>query len=299
MAQKQMVTMCSCANGLIRPWGAPDVFAFLLRARPIMKGGVKLIVCASVGCVGTASLLLATGSSGQSSPALQMSVATAIQQMEMAHEATPGGVPRSYDWQARPVVQAGNRPPSGFHALTGWGQIFVSSSAEPATLNVSLRNFRTYRLSRSGDLELIQSTNTLDGAQFNPDYRNNVNIEAQIGTDANGYTTVVTNPRAAFHFWPSAGKVRFDSRNMAGILVAVEARINLKDGQAAADVDNKYVLSVGADYWAAIDSTWNHYRSNVGVAIGRFQFLTTEWKCFTMTTIPKENSAALAMLPAC
>jgi hypothetical protein len=239
-----------------------------------MKDGVRLIVCASAGCVGAALLLLATRSSGQSLPALQLSVGTAVQQMQMAHEATPDGVPLSYDWQARPVIQAGNRPPGGFHAITGWGQIFLSSKATPVTLDVSLRNFRTYRLSRSGDLQLIQSTNTLDGAQFNPDYRGNVNIAAQIGADANGYTTVVTNPRAAFHFWPSAGKVKFDSQNMAGILVAVEARINLKDGQAAADVDNKYVLSVGADYWAAVDSTWNNYRSNAGIAIGRFQFLT-------------------------
>jgi hypothetical protein len=264
-----------------------------------MKGAMKLIVCASAGCVGVTLLLLAMRSPAQSSPALPLSVSTAVQQMQMPHEAIPNGVPTSYDWQARPVIQAGNRPPDGFHAITGWGQIFLSSKAKPVTLDVSLRNFRTYRVSSSGDLQLIQSTNKVDGAQFNPDYRGNVNIAAQIGADANGYTTVVTDPRAAFHFWPSAGKVNFDSRNMAGVLVAVEARIDLMEGQTPADVDNKYVLSVGADYWAATDSTWNHYRSNAGIAIGRFQFLTTEWKCFTMTTIPKEDSAALATLSAC
>lgn len=265
-----------------------------------MRDRLKLIVWATAGCVGAALLVRSARSSGEAVPALPLSVATAVQQMQMAHEALPNGVPLSYDWQARPVIQAGNHPPNGFRAMTGWGQIFLASRAAPVALNVSLRHFRTYRLSSAGELQLIQSTDTLEGAQFNPDYRGNINLPAQIDTQTHGYTTVVTNPRAAFHFWPSGGKVKFDPQNMAGIVVAVEARIEPKDGQAAADVDNKYLLSVGADYWEALDSTWNHYRSNAGIAIGRFQFLSTEWKCFTMTTVARgDRAAALATLPAC
>jgi hypothetical protein len=264
-----------------------------------MKYGLKLAVGAGLGFAGVALLLVSLHSSGRSSPALQSTIGAAVQQMQLPHEATPQGVPASYQWQPRPLIQAGNHPPSGFHAITGWGQIFLASGATPVTLNVSLRNFRTYILSSSGELQQVQSTDTLEGAQFNPDYRGNINIPAEIGADPNGYTTVVTNPRAAFHFWPSGGKVNFDSQDLAGVVVAVEARIDPKDGQAAADVDNKYALSVGADYWIAANSTWDNYRSNAGIAIGRFQFLTTEWKCFTMTTVPERGSAALPTVFAC
>ncbi|SMG44105.1 hypothetical protein [Paraburkholderia susongensis] len=264
-----------------------------------MRTGRKFIVGTGLVCLGVALSLIALRTSGQSSPALQSTIGDAVQQMQMAHEATPTGVPPSYSWQAQSVIQAGNRPPGGFHAITGWGQIFRASGAAPVTLNVSLRNFRTYLLQTSGDLQLLQSTNTLDGAQFNPDYQGNVNTPAEIGVDSNGYTSVVTNPNLAFQFWPSAGKVNFNSRNLAGIVVVVEARINPANGQAAADVDNKYILSVGADYWAAVNSVWDNYRSSAGVATGRFQFLTTEWKCFTMTTVPERNSAALPVLFAC
>ncbi|MBN3845227.1 MULTISPECIES: hypothetical protein [Burkholderiaceae] len=256
-----------------------------------MKKSLKFAACVL--------LLVVVRASGQSAVALQSSIVDAVQQMHMPNEGRPSGVPPSYSWQTQPVVQAGNSPPAGFHAITGWGQIFLVAGAAPVSLNVSLRNFRTYLLSTSGKLQLIQSTNTLDGAQFNPDYQGNINIPADIRLDSGGYTSVMTNPKAAFHFWPTAGKVNFDSSNLAGILVAVEARINPATGQTAAEVDNRYVLSVGADYWAGVNSVWDNYRSSAGVAVGRFQFLTTEWQCFTMTTIFARNRTAQTTLFSC
>jgi len=250
---------------------------------------------------GSTSLLTVVGSaaSADQMASLRITIGEAVQDMKLAHEAIPYGVPESYSWQARPVIDAGNRPPPNFRAITGWGQIFSANGTAPVHLNVSLRNLRTYVLLTSGDLELIQSSSSFDGGQFNTDYKNNINTPAEIVSDADGNSSVTPNPFAAFHFWPAAGKVKFEPREVRGIIVTVEARINPKNGQTDADVNKKLVLSVGADYWLGTDSRWDNYRTNVGVALGRFRYVSTEWKCFTMTTITGDDSSILATKILC
>lgn len=250
---------------------------------------------------GAVGLVIVAGSAAPADGAapLQFSIGEAAQQMKRRHEAKPYGVPESYSWQAQPVVQPGNGPPPGFHAITGWGQIFRARGTAPVSLDVSIKNLRTYVLLTSGKLELIQASNSLDGAQFNTDYRNNASTPAQIGSDADGNTSVVTNPFAAFHFWPTSGKVTFEPRTVRGVVVAVEAKVNLKGRQTAADVDRKLILSVGADYWVAQDSRWDNYRTNVGVGMGRFGYISTEWRCFTMTTITDHDASILSTQVLC
>lgn len=251
---------------------------------------------------GAAGLMIVVGSAasanGEEAP-LRFSIGEAALAMKGPHEAKPYGVPNSYRWQARPFVQAGSHPPAGFRAITGWGQIFRASGTDPVNLDVSIRNLRTYILLPSGKLELIQSSSSLDGAQFNPDYRNNANTPADIRSDADGDTSVSTNPFAAFHFWPSSGRVTFEPGTVRGVVVAVEAKINTKHGQTVADVNHRLILSVGADYWVAPDSRWDNYTTNIGVAMGRFSYLGTEWKCFTMTTITDHEASILSARLLC
>jgi hypothetical protein len=144
---------------------------------------------------------------------------------------------------------------------------------------------RTYVVLQSGQIELLQAPSAVDGAQFRTDYAKNANQPASIKSDGQGNTTVTVDPFAAFHFWPSAGRADFDPRNVKGVIVALEAKIDLKDGQTADQVDHNLILSVGADYWLARNSPWDNYRTNVGVGMGQFRYIGADWRCFTMTTI--------------
>jgi hypothetical protein len=230
---------------------------------------------------------------------IQMSVSDTVRSMRLPHEALPAGVPADYSWRSSPVIQAGNRVPPTYRAMTGWGQVFLASGARPAHASISFRNFRTYLLLQSGELRLVQSTNTIEGANFNPDYRHNISRPASLNTASDVETVVATDPGYAFHFWPKAGRVDMDPAAVRGVIVALEARVSPTNGQAAADVRRKYILSMGADYWTTRTSAWDDYKTNAGVAIGRFQYVTNDWRCFTMTTLTEQDTRMLGKSFAC
>jgi len=230
---------------------------------------------------------------------LQSTIGDAVRQMQQPHQADPNGVPPSYSWAAQPVIQAGNRPPANFKAITGWGQVFLASDTSPIKRTISLRNFKTYVLNNANQLVPVQSATSLDGSQFNTDYANNANTPASISNTASGLTTVPTDPTKSFQFWPSEGKAAFDPSTLKGIIVAVEAKIDAPAGTTDPLINNNYVLSVGADYWLATNSVWDNYRSSAGVGTGRFTFLTTSWQCYTMTTITGQDLTILPMAFAC
>ncbi|WP_158380728.1 hypothetical protein [Paraburkholderia fungorum] len=245
--------------------------------------------------IGSAHIAVAASvlSSGGGAP-LTTTVGDAIAEMHIPHAAAPYGVPSSYDWQKGPVVQAGNRPPQSFRALTGWGQVYRVAGAAPVSRTVLLRNFRTYILTRAGELQLVQSPSSLTGSMFDADYKNNKNTKAEIKIDPSGITSIVTNADKSFQFWPAAGKTQFDPHTLRGVVVAVEAKL-VSENEGDGDVNGKgdYILSVGGDYWLATNSKWDNYRSSAGIATGRFSYITTSWKCFTMTTIDDADASII------
>ncbi|WP_213767076.1 hypothetical protein [Caballeronia sp. dw_19] len=230
---------------------------------------------------------------------LTITIGEAVRHMKMPHEAIPYGVPASYNWSKKPVVQDINAAARNFRSMTGWGQIFRADGTEPISLRVSLRNLRTYVLTTSGNLELVQSENSFDGAQFETDYKGNRHTQADIGRDAQGNIAVTTNPFAAFHFWPTSVRAAIDPQAVRGVIVTLEAKLDPEPGSTEADLSKRLVLSVGADYWLAMDSEWDNYRTNLGLGVGRFEYVGTQWKCFTMTTIDREDARILATAIQC
>lgn len=225
-------------------------------------------------------------------PAASPSVAisAAVAQMQLPHEAIPSGVPNGYSWQCDPVIDAGNTPPSGFAAITGWGEVYLATGAKPVNRQVSFRNFRTYILTTADALTLVQSMDSVVGALFNPDYQGNVNVPAVVAS-SKGVTTVTAEAAYAFQFWPP-NKASIDPATLAGVIVVTEAMI-AADGPVSND---DYVLALGADYWVAVDSVYGDGKNNVGVATGRFCYLTDSWQSFTMTTISPAQCASLPHL---
>lgn len=230
---------------------------------------------------------------------LTITIGEAVRHMKMPHQAIPYGVPASYSWRARPVAQAMGAAERNFRSMTGWGQIFRVAGTEPISLRVSIRNLRTYVLTTSGNLELVQSENSFDGAQFHTDYKDNLHTQANIGRDAQGNLVVATDPFAAFHFWPTSVRPAIDPQAVRGVIVTLEAKLDPEPGRTVADLSKRLVLSVGADYWLAKDSEWDNYRTNLGIGVGRFEYVGTRWKCYTMTTINRVDARILATAIQC
>lgn len=265
-----------------------------------MKNHRNLWTLRSFASIGVACLC-ATASAGNTDDSLPLrtTVGDAVKQMRRPHVAVPDGVPVSYSWRLTPVIEQGSGPPKDFHAITGWGQVFRAVGSTPTSYRIALRNLRTYVLRKSGELELVQASSAIDGAQFRPDYKDNLATPAQIEHDAEGNTVVRTEPFAAFHFWPEAGKVSIDPGTVKGVLVTIEARIEPEAGKRDRDMDHQLMLSAGADYWLAENSSWDRYRTNVGIGMGRFAYMSTQWQCYTMTTIRRSDAALLSAAVPC
>jgi hypothetical protein len=233
------------------------------------------------------------GASGTASTSISTStVANAAAQMQLPHEAHPNGVPLDYDWAAAPVIWQ-PAPPAGFTSMTGWGEIQFAAGAgtTAAADTVQMQNYNTYLLSSSGQLTLVQSQGSIDGAQNAPTFAGNTAYPTQL-SNSGGITTVLLNPSEAFQFFPPnrtaipAGTV--------GVITTVQAKISAPAGVTDPNINNSYILALGADWWLSESAQWSASTiNNYGVGTGRFVFLTTEWQSFTFTSI-QNPSAALA-----
>lgn len=205
-------------------------------------------------------------------------------QQPLNHQAVPLGVPQGYSWQAHGNVQAGSNPPSGYSAMTAWGQVFQVSGSASIPLTLSLRHYKTYVLTTSNQLIQVQNQGTIAGAQFLPDYSGNSNTSANI-VNSNGVMTVTVLPDKAFQFWPS-GRVSIspyiNPNTIKAWVVAVEAKVSLPSGTTDPGINTNYLLSVGADYW---QTTSAPYPNNAGIGQGRMTYLTTDWTCKVFSNV--------------
>lgn len=261
------------------------------------RAGVLLTVVLAVVAATTAG---ARGSAAQREPlaakagrqhgrfASINSIQTIIDDMTLPYEGRPHGVPDSYDWARRPQMGLANHPPTTWHALTAWGQLYEDARGNPArNTRVEIRNMRTYILNkRDGAWRRVQSSKDVEGAAYREDFVEDINKKADVRREADGGISVTAGGGYNFHFWPSDGRAAINPRDIGGVFVTVEARLVVNDAAKPDDRRRgRYLLSVGADYWASRHATWNHFKTNDAVGVGRFKYVTEQWQAFNFTTL--------------
>jgi len=219
------------------------------------------------------------------------SITTIIYDMTPPHEGMPHGVPTSYNWASEPRVGWGNNP-QGFQALTGWGQLYEAATGNPATnTRVQIRNIKAYMLSkRDSQWLLLQSSIKVEGAAYREDYVGDVSRAADIRYEPDGSVSVKVGLGYNFHFWPSNGRASIDPNDVGGILTNVEARLVIDNPQQVDDRSQaRYLLSMGGDYWLNLTAKWDYWKTNGDIGIGKFKYVTTQWRAFNMTTLSPEQ----------
>ena len=218
------------------------------------------------------------------------SIETIVGDMHLPHEGIPHGVPRGYDWATGPRIQRGNNT-TGFQALTAWGQFYEDDGGNPAAnTRVQIRNIRTYILGKQdGAWHLVQSSSSVTGAAYREDFIGNVHKPADIRNEPDGGISATAGGGYNFHFWPK-GRVSIAPGNIAGVYATVQARLivdnrHLPDDRATA----RYLFNMGGDYWLNLTAGWDNLRTNRGIAIGRFKYVTGEWQAFNMTTLTEDE----------
>ncbi len=139
--------------------------------------------------------------------------------MRLAHEGHPHGVPASFDWARGPRIGMGNDP-RGFRALIAWGQLYEDAEGNPAAnTRVQIRDMRAYVLSvRDGQWHLAQRAQRVEGAAYREDFAGDANRPADVRVGEDGSISVTAGDGHNFHFWPSTGRVSMIPTTLRGCL---------------------------------------------------------------------------------
>jgi hypothetical protein len=192
-------------------------------------------------------------------------------------EGFPAGVPVSFNWYKGWNNDGQKRPPAGFSAVTGWGQIY-HKVGQPfhtdSNATVEVANARTYvHLSSTKEWVLVQdqATNPLSGGHFVTDFRGNAAIPMRPLATTEGYVAFNAPPLGYNnHFWPTARGTFADGKADA-VYVQMDMR--------ASDLNSKLVASVGADWWRDANAPYfDDHSNNPGAGSSNWVELSTEWK---------------------
>lgn len=263
-------------------------------SRSVQSTGSKAMPTATPATVSSSDTVSSTPTptlvptSSTPTPAVTDSIISAEKLIEFnvdfgkSHEYTPAGVPPAYSWARWPRLGAGNRPPSGFGAITGWGHIFFSSyptGGDPGL--VQLRNMNVFLCQKTdGKWRRIQS-GQIAGGEYRGDFSGNISKAPKVfHVLSDGVAEVQFDFGNTFHFWPKQGRKALPTTNICGVLVIVEARVVPGTSNGA----GKYLLGLGADYWTNVSSPWDNFKTNSDVAIGRLKVIGSAWDWFGVST---------------
>lgn len=214
----------------------------------------------------------------------------------LPHQARPAGVPSSYDWAS--AARPGRMNDAGsFRALTGWGQVHeihgYRGEVDSTAWRLELKNFRTYICSGVSRKWTVALDSRPTGAYFRADFAGNQSSHAKWSYPKG--LSAVPLATGALHFWHGGRRARLPDGPICGVLVVAQARIkpSVQLGPANKYLEQRYVLSLGADYWKNESVEWDNYRTNKDVGIGRFMLLTSEWQWYAMSTSGEADLEAL------
>jgi hypothetical protein len=209
--------------------------------------------------------------------------------MYLDHEGYPHGVPSNYDFAQGPILRDAASAVGDFQATAGWGQVYEEINGNPSVnTRVELKNYKAYYLSKSDNKwhELMNVENITEGAGYVEDFSSDaVNPPSDIKRiEANGHVSTRPGSGYNYHFYPP--RVSIDPNDIAQMAASCEAKLILANPNGVDDRHlAKFVLNIGMDVWRTIDAVFNYdYSNNHDIGMGRFKYITNEWRKFYFIT---------------
>jgi hypothetical protein len=205
-----------------------------------------------------------------------------LEDMAMPHDELPHGVPSNYSWYYKPRVAAGNDP-KGFDFFTAWGMLYRSEMNKSSTnARVQIKNIKSYLFDLKFNRWIsVQNDVRMYGASFREDFKDNFSKPADFDVNQN---SISIRPENGFniHFWKRS-RENISIYDVGGFFLYTKVRLV---GGSINDASDRYILSVGADYWKKRHSFWKQdWSENKDIAIGRFNLIDRNWKVVGMTTM--------------
>jgi hypothetical protein len=200
----------------------------------------------------------------------------------------PLGVPTSYDWYSGSNTVYGNKPPSNFTSVTGWGQVYpeVGAAVDP-NATVQIADFETFVHLTNGTWVQVQnqSSDQIAGAHFTADFSGSANVswKETIGSDG---SASVDAPQSGYndHFWPGA-RGTYAAGTVDGVFVEAEMKTN--------DPNANLVANVGADWWLSPSAQYvNGFANNPSPGMSDWVKLTTSYQTLYFSSLSPAELAA-------
>lgn len=241
---------------------------------------------ALVGCL--FAMLPAAAPAGSDRPRPERALEVLCDAMTGMHEARPHGVGDSVDWAKRPRIGAANTMPPGWNAFIAWGQVYAAADGNPATnARVHIREMQAFMLRKSTHTwTALHSSTVIEGAAYREDFAGDENKPADLRQEPDGAVSVLLSPGSNFHFWPKGARAILDPADLGGLAVVFRARLVRDRRDRGEDRRRARILAgAGGDYWQSPTAAWDQWKTNADVAIGKFRFVTSDWRWFAAHTL--------------
>lgn len=202
-----------------------------------------------------------------------------LEDMANPGEAIPFGLSERISWSRHGRINLGNHP-GKYRFILPWAQIMAGPGNLRSSAKIQISHILLYLvMDDESSWQPISGSPCVEGGYYSLEYRNGHSTTLNVSRK-NGRCQIVAQAGFASHFWPDRGRVELPAGRIRGISVLVRARL-------VGDNSNKsrYLLSAGADYWLNRNATWDRFTTNGDIGIGRFKWITREWRWFTMNTV--------------
>jgi hypothetical protein len=200
----------------------------------------------------------------------------------------PRGLPSSYDWYHGGGHAGGySQPPSGFTALTGWGQIYLQDGFPNPACHIFIKGFKTYIHFVGGGWSLVQdqATMRIDGAYYPADFHSYPNVACTKTPQSDG-SFMIDAPAVGYnmHFYPGP-RGTYTAGSVNGAFVVCQMRTDNPNANC--------IANMGADWW--INSSVGYSRpetNSPGIGMSSWVKLSDTYQNFFFTNCTAANLAS-------
>jgi hypothetical protein len=226
------------------------------------------------------------GTVGGSSADVAQQIAT---DMTGSNEGQPHGVPSGW---FQPSLVSGNTLQGA--AIEAWGGLYVGPNGNSATNTlVNIKHFAAFVLSKStGKWTAYNlSASDIDGGYYSETFSADYGTSIPFRHESDGSLSFGTVSGRVAHFYGPWPRIAASASDFGGLVVTLDARLVLDNASGADDRSvASYVLAVGADPYPS--TTGPGIENNPGIGMGKFKYVETGWRSFSMSTLSAGELAA-------
>jgi len=189
-------------------------------------------------------------------------------------EGRPMGVPSDWDWYSGKTDPVPNPPPDGWHAVTGWGQVYHEEGKPVGQGEFWIKNEQCWLRKKSGEWMLAQNQpdNQLYGSSYPGDF-NGSSISWDFDKQSDDSVKCPTQEGGRNVHWYHRDRASFSENEVDAVFSCADLKVSSSNVHL--------ICNMGADWW---ENTSAQMDINPGAGMANWVRLTTDYRtCYFMS----------------